>query len=576
MKKSILVIYAILFAISINAQIKYSNNEVSGSASAIGEYNISTGATSFVSGSNSVATGDQSTALGLEVEANGTGSSSFGAFNIADGHLSAVLGSRSTAIGTGAIAIGNKVDALASYSYVIGYGLSDHHLENNINNSLMIGFRSDIPTFFVKESSGQGTIGKIGIGTTDPKSLLDVAGTLNVNDAATFGNSLSVSGQTSTLQLQITQGAGIDKILSSDASGLASWIDPLTLNVDDGDWIFNGNDMYNANSGNVGIGTDIPQEKLHVIGNEIVTGNLDAATFTGDGSGLTNVDDDDWVDNGNNVYRQYGNVGIGTNVPLTRLFIEDNTQNTDAEFLKISNENTGAGGAISLGKWGGNGPLILQKGGNVPFTNNHNYPRLSFIQRVTNGDDGLVISTFADSLGAVMHSEIRAPNSELYILSQNDIVFGTDFGESELVYFKQNGNVGIGTDEPSARLEVAGDIKATGKVLSDYIETDEILCKGPLNVEGKIEANEIEVKDMKAWKDEVFDKDYNLPSLCNVEQYINENGHLKDIPSEAEVIENGYNMGEMDAMLLQKVEELTLYVIELEKMINSNSKVPKK
>ena len=315
MKNTILLISTVLFTISLNAQIKYQNNEVSGSASAIGEYNTSIGATSFVSGSYSVATGNQSTALGLNVTASGMTSCSFGAYNTAAGAGSAVLGSRSTATQTGAIAIGNKVDALSTYSYVIGYGISDHHLENNINNSLMIGFKSDIPTLFVGESNGQGTVGEIGIGTTDPQTLLDVAGTFNVDDKATFGNNLNVNLKTSTSQLQITQGAGADKILSSDASGLASWIDPLTLNVDDGDWIFNVNDMYNVNSGNVGIGTATPDEKLHVIGNEIVTGNVTAATFTGDGSGLTNVDDGDWVVSGSDVYRLSGNVGIGIGTP---------------------------------------------------------------------------------------------------------------------------------------------------------------------------------------------------------------------------------------------------------------------
>ena len=74
---------------------------------------------------------------------------------------------------------------------------------------------------------------------------------------------------------------------------------------------------------------------------------------------------------------------------------------------------------------------------------------------------------------------------------------------------------------------------------------------------------------MKAWKDEVFKDDYNLLSINEVEKYISENGHLPDIPSEAEVMENGINVGEMNALLLQKIEELTLYVIELEKKIEN-------
>jgi hypothetical protein len=58
-----------------------------------------------------------------------------------------------------------------------------------------------------------------------------------------------------------------------------------------------------------------------------------------------------------------------------------------------------------------------------------------------------------------------------------------------------------------------------------------------------------------------------LPSLTEVEAFINKNKHLPDVPSESEVLENGINLGEMDALLLQKIEELTLYVIELEKKL---------
>jgi len=58
-----------------------------------------------------------------------------------------------------------------------------------------------------------------------------------------------------------------------------------------------------------------------------------------------------------------------------------------------------------------------------------------------------------------------------------------------------------------------------------------------------------------------------LPTLTEVENHIKEKGHLKDIPSAAAVAENGIFLGEMDAKLLQKIEELTLYTIEQQKEI---------
>jgi hypothetical protein len=69
------------------------------------------------------------------------------------------------------------------------------------------------------------------------------------------------------------------------------------------------------------------------------------------------------------------------------------------------------------------------------------------------------------------------------------------------------------------------------------------------------------------WPDFVFEKDYKLLSLNEVEQYIVKNQHLPNMPSAAEVEANGVNLGEMNALLLQKVEELTLYIIQLEKRL---------
>jgi len=113
-----------------------------------------------------------------------------------------------------------------------------------------------------------------------------------------------------------------------------------------------------------------------------------------------------------------------------------------------------------------------------------------------------------------------------------------------------NGNVGIGTIKPGS---------------------------WKLAVNGQIRAKEVKVET--GWSDFVFYDNYNLPTLKEVEKYIKEKGHLKDIPSAKEVEKNGIYLGEMDAKLLQKIEELTLYTIEQEKKIKSlekqNSKIDK-
>ena len=85
-----------------------------------------------------------------------------------------------------------------------------------------------------------------------------------------------------------------------------------------------------------------------------------------------------------------------------------------------------------------------------------------------------------------------------------------------------------------------------------------------LAVEGSIGAREIKV-EVGSWSDFVFDNDYELRSLEEVAQHIAEKGHLPEIPSEKEVLAEGINLGEMNAKLLQKIEELTLYLIEQNK-----------
>lgn len=67
------------------------------------------------------------------------------------------------------------------------------------------------------------------------------------------------------------------------------------------------------------------------------------------------------------------------------------------------------------------------------------------------------------------------------------------------------------------------------------------------------------------WPDYVFEAAYRLPPLREVEEFIRANRHLPDVPSAATVQANGLDLGKMDALLLQKVEELTLYLIELRK-----------
>lgn len=91
-----------------------------------------------------------------------------------------------------------------------------------------------------------------------------------------------------------------------------------------------------------------------------------------------------------------------------------------------------------------------------------------------------------------------------------------------------------------------------------------------LAVNGTIHSKEVKV-DMTGWSDFVLKKEYELPTLEEVEKYIIEKGHLENIPTEKEVLENGIKLGEMNAKLLQKIEEMTLYMIEMKKDLNKQN-----
>ncbi|ACU03286.1 hypothetical protein [Pedobacter heparinus] len=118
-----------------------------------------------------------------------------------------------------------------------------------------------------------------------------------------------------------------------------------------------------------------------------------------------------------------------------------------------------------------------------------------------------------------------------------NIVLGA--GGAERMRILGSGDVGIGTNDPKGY---------------------------KLAVNGKIRAQEIKVENTN-WPDYVFTKDYQLPTLQQTENHIKEKGHLPGIPSAAEVKANGIDLGEMNAKLLQKIEELTLHLIEQQKQI---------
>lgn len=133
---------------------------------------------------------------------------------------------------------------------------------------------------------------------------------------------------------------------------------------------------------------------------------------------------------------------------------------------------------------------------------------------------------------------------------------GDDFGQNEDMFVVGTHHWNGGSWNPHLVVQASGNVGIG--------TTDTRGFK--LAVKGKAVAEEIVVQVHSAWPDYVFHKYYQLPSLSEVEKFIIANSHLPDVPTAKEVQDNGLRIGEMNAILLKKIEELTLHLIQQDRV----------
>lgn len=368
--------------------------------------------------------------------------------------------------------------------------------------------------------------GNVGIGTTSPAYKLEINGAFRASGISYLADQSRVIGTGTgadwTSKFRFDDNAG------NPFGGIGKY--NATIN-DMYIYAYGGNGirlapntntaMYLSPSGNVGIGTVEPQSQVKLDVRQSLSNGYAIAGYVYDGTGSTTT--------------ATKGVGYATSGEGIITGIEGNSQGTRATGTNIGGYFWASGAANNYALITGNGKVGI--GTTSPAAkfvvlsgvSNNEIARFGG----TLSDRGLRLSSFVVNGTNEVGYDLNAPGAG----GGAAISFSTLSAERMRINY--NGNVGIGITNPQYKLAV----------------------------EGTIAAREVKVT-AEAWADFVFHPNYKLRTLGEVEQFIKTNNHLPEIPTETEVKENGVSLGEMNAKLLQKIEELTLYVIEQQKQIN--------
>ncbi|HVW96327.1 MAG TPA: hypothetical protein VHA56_10215 [Mucilaginibacter sp.] len=389
-------------------------------------------------------------------------------------------------------------------------------------------------------------------------------------------------------------------------------------------WNTSGNDIYNTNTGNVGIGTSTPSKKLFVTASsggtsangptlvisDSYTGSaassgliLQRANTAANDYGLFNTQGSFHINYGTNIQNiddgttgftlnSSGNVGIGTSTPASALQIGGTS---GSNFITLAGGSSGSSYGINYAF-------------SSPSSNIYAQQMFDYDNRATRGMQFNTISGYAFSFNTISNTGVytgnlltllgsgqlgigtTAPSSTVEVFTgssntANGLVLSqasagsqtsgrlffydqtTGSGGANAIYrtsgnlnittnatpgsasgtsritLTSSGNVGIGTTSPDQKLTVNGQVHATSVVVTSSVPADY-----------------------------VFKPDYHLRPLTEVKAFVVKNHHLPEIPSAADFKKDGQDLGQMNMLLLKKVEELTLYMIELNKTVKAQQR----
>ena len=453
--------------------------------------------------------------------------------------------------------------------------------------------------------------GPIGIGTTSPGAKVDInAGTSN--------------------GLQITTAnANPWGLLLKNASSSSG---PLAVYQDNSGWVMlfanwpsgsnicmgpNGNIGLNLNAGNVGIGTTSPAAALDVIkpGNANVYENGIRANrpdsqgqYAFMGYGQSSEDayfGSVYTGVGPNYYgaihlRQYsagmgyrdvvnitpsGNVGIGTTTPGTPLEV-----NGPAAIGQMYYN------LLKVGPFSWPSPTYFYIDTKIPFTPNaapqlhitgYNYGHVNKAINLTLGwyvwNNSFYWTQYKSELGDYNPSRIRLGTYNDAGTTRVRLEIANDGNYWTCYFVSATDSIGVSTSYTGWNY-TSGEMPAETGNITSVGEYQGVVCSNagnvgigttsptyPLTVNGTVRAKEVIVDT--GWSDYVFDPAYRLQPLSEVESRIKAEGHLPGIPSAKEVNAAGISVGDMQARLLAKVEELTLHLIQQEKQMNQQQRL---